>query len=158
VIGGNGIQDLKKIGQEIVHAAAFSEPPVHLGSGVSEGSFFKNGKIMLAFKGLGWVNERPCAVVGYDSGESSFQMTVNPTPELQIQTTGSSHYFGDIYKDLKTKWVQKVTMTEFVVSETALPTPPTKINSVIERRISPVQPSHHQSLQTLHNFTFPQHL
>ncbi|GAH12455.1 unnamed protein product, partial [marine sediment metagenome] len=34
---GSGIQDLTKIGQKIVHAAAFTEPPVNLGSNISEG-------------------------------------------------------------------------------------------------------------------------
>ena len=51
------------------------------------------------------------------------------------QTVGSSHYFGDIYKDLASGWVQKATMTEIVVSETTLPTPPNKFNAVIERLI-----------------------
>jgi hypothetical protein len=54
---------------------------------------------------------------------------------MEIRTIGSSHYFGDIYKDLATQWVQKVTMAELVVSETTLPMPLNKINSVIERNI-----------------------
>lgn len=62
-------------------------------------------------------------------------MQMKPMPEMEISTTGSSHYFGDIYKDLATSWVQKVTMTELVVSETILPMPPNKINVVIEREI-----------------------
>lgn len=132
---GNGIQNLKMIGQKIVHAAAFSEPPVNLGSNVSEGSFFKNGEITLEFKGLSVVNGKHCALLEYDSGESSFKMIMKPMPNMEIQTVGSSHYKGDIYKDLATNWVQKVTMIEVVVSETTLPMPPNKINSVIERNI-----------------------
>ena len=34
--GGKGIQDLKSIGDKIVHAAAFTEPPVNLGSGIEK--------------------------------------------------------------------------------------------------------------------------
>lgn len=132
--GGNGIQDLKRIGQKIVHAAAFSKPPVNLGNQVAEGSFFKNGKITLELKGVSIVHGKPCALVAYDSGESTFKMMMQPTPEMKIQTVGSSHYFGDIYKDLSTNWVQKVTMIETVVSETSLPMPPHKINAVIERQ------------------------
>lgn len=132
---GKGIQDLTKIGQKIVHAAAFSEPPVNLGNNISEGSFFKNGEITLEFKGLSVVNGKHCALVEYDSGESSFKMIMKPMPNMEIQTVGSSHYKGDIYKDLATNWVQKVTLIEFVVSETTLPMPPNKINSVIERNI-----------------------
>ena len=96
---------------------------------------FGNGEITLEFKGLSVVCDRYCALLGYDSGQSSFKMIMKPMPNMEIQTVGSSHYKGDIYKDLATNWVQKVTMTEFVVSETILPMPPNKITSVIERDI-----------------------
>ncbi len=132
---GKGIQDLKKIGQKIVHAAAFSEPPVNLGSNTAEGSYFKNGEITLEFKGLSTVNGRTCALLEYDSGESSFKMIMRPMPNMEILSVGSSHYRGDIYKDIATNWVQKVTMNEVVVSETTLPMPPNKIDSVVERII-----------------------
>ena len=132
---GKGIQDLKKIGQKIVHAAAFSEPPVNLGSNIAEGSYFRNGEITLAFKGLSSVNGRLCALLEYDSGESSFKMIMKPVPNMEILSVGSSHYRGDIFKDIATNWVQKVTMNEVVVSETTLPMPPNKINSVFERII-----------------------
>ncbi|MGH7453715.1 MAG: hypothetical protein ACRENG_20365, partial [bacterium] len=78
---GSGVQDLKKIGQKIVHAAAFSEPPVNLGSNIAEGSSFKNGEITLEFKGVSLVNGKPCALLEYDSGESSFKMLMKPMPE-----------------------------------------------------------------------------
>jgi hypothetical protein len=60
---------------------------------------------------------------------------MKPTPEMEIQAVGSSHYKGDIHKDLATNWVQKVTMAEFVVSEVTLPMPPNKVNTVVERNI-----------------------
>lgn len=132
---GNGIQHLKKIGQKIVHTAAFSEPPVNLGENIAAGSSFKNGEITLEFKGVSLMNGKSCALLAYDSGESSFKMLMKLTPEMEIRTIGSSHYFGDIYKALATNWVQKVTMTELVVSETTLPMPPNKVNNVIERNI-----------------------
>jgi hypothetical protein len=131
--GGGGIQDLKSIGQKIVHEAAFTEPPVNLGSNVAEGSSFKNGEITLELKGLSMVAGAACAMVGFDSGESSFKMTVKPMPNMEIRTVGSSHYKGDIYIDLVTNWVKKVTMDELVVTETTLPMPPGKVNAVIER-------------------------
>lgn len=133
---GSGIQDLKQIGQKIVHASAFSEPPVNLGSKILPGSSFKNGQITLEFKGLSVMNGKECALIEYDSGESSFKMIMKPAPLMEIQAVGSSHYFGDIYKDLSSNWIQKITMTEFVVAEVALPMPPNKINSVVERQIS----------------------
>jgi len=135
VDGAAGIQDLKSIGQQIVHAAAFTEAPVNVGSTVSKGSSFKNGKVTLEFKGVSRVAGATCALVGYDSGESSFQMIVNPTPNMEIRTKGSSHYMGDIHIDLATNWVQKATLAEFVVTEVTLPMPPNKVNAVIERDI-----------------------
>jgi hypothetical protein len=135
VSDGNGIQNLRKVGDRVVHAAAFSDAPTNLGSSFAEGSSFKNGEITLELKGLGLVNGKPCAIVGYDSGASSFKMIMKPMPELEVVTVGSSHYRGHIYKDLEAGWVQKATMTEMVVSETTLPMPPNKLNSVIEREI-----------------------
>lgn len=131
--GGKGIQDLKKIGQKIVHAAAFTEPPVNLGSGIAEGSTFKNGEVTLELKGLSLVDEVPCALVAFDSGESSFQMIVKPMPNMEVRSVGSSHYKGDLYVDLATRWVRKVVMDEVVVAESTVPALPNKINAVIER-------------------------
>jgi hypothetical protein len=136
VADGKGVQDLKRIGDVVVHSAAFSEAPTNLGGDVAEGSSFRNGEITLEFKGLSVVNGEECALVGYDSGESSFRMITRPMPEMEVVTVGSSHYWGDIYKNLKTRWVEKAMMTEIVVSETALPIPPDKVNAVIERSIT----------------------
>ncbi len=132
---GAGIQDLHLIGQKIIHDAAFSEPPVNLGSNIATGSYFKNGEITLEFKGLSVVNGRRCAIIGYDSGNSQFKMIVNAMPDLQVQSVGSSHYQGDLYKELKSNWIQKAVLTEWVVSATTVPTLPNKINAVTERNI-----------------------
>lgn len=131
----NGIEDLKKTGDRIVHAAAFTEAPVNVGSAVAEGSFFKNGEVTMEFKGLSVVNAKTCALVGHDSGASSFHMIVPINQEQKIETVGSSHYFGDIYLDLVSFWPQKVTLIEFIVSEVTLPFPPDKVNSVVERQL-----------------------
>lgn len=132
---GSGVQDLTRIGDIIVHEAAFSEPPVNLGSNVMEGSYFRNGRITLEFKGLSVVNGRQCALLEYDSGRSSFKMKMQPMPDLEVETAGGSHYSGDIHKDLESNWIQKATLSEWVVSETTLPMPPGKLNSVNERSI-----------------------
>jgi hypothetical protein len=133
---GNGVQNLKHIGDKIVHGASFSQPPVNLGSTVAEGSYFKNGEITLAFKGLGLLNEKTCAILEYDSGESSFYMLMKPMANMKITTKGSSHYWGDIYKDLTGGWIQKAVLHEIVISETDVPGLANKINSVIERSIT----------------------
>ncbi|MBZ5857295.1 hypothetical protein [Flavihumibacter profundi] len=131
----SGVQDLKNIGDKIVHAASFSQPKVNLGKQVSEGSYFKNGKITLEFKGLGLINGKSCAILEYDSGESSFYMLTKPMANMEVNTKGSSHYWGDIYKDLTAGWIQKAIMHELVVSETTVPGM-NKVNSVIERSIT----------------------
>ncbi len=132
---GNGAQDLHHIGDKIVHSASYSQPPVNLGSQIAEGSYFKNGEITLTFKGLGLVNQKACGILGYDSGESSFYMLMKPMANMEITTKGSSHYWGDIYKDLSSGWIQKATLQEMVVSQTTIPGMTSKTNSVVERSI-----------------------
>lgn len=132
---GNGIEDLTKIGQKVVHATAFSKAPVNVGSNVAAGSFYKNGEVTLEFKGLGLVDHSVCAILTVDSGQSSFNMRMRPVPEMEIKTTGGSRYIGDIYLDLNTKWVSKVVAYEMIVSQTTLPMPPNKINAVGARDI-----------------------
>src|SRR4030095_15376572 len=133
---GKGVQDLSHIGDTVVHYASWSEPPVNLGSQIEKGSVFKNGKITLGFKGLSLVNGKSCAVIEYDSGESSFTMLMKPSPDLEIKTTGTSHYWGDIFKAMETGWIQKATLHEIVVSETAVPGQSNKANATIERSIT----------------------
>lgn len=132
--GGNGVQNLSRIGDKIIHAAAFTEPPVNLGSSIKEGSTFKNGEITLQFKGISLVNDNECALLAFDSGASSFHMIMEPMPSMMVETRGSSHYFGDIHIDLKSFWVQQVVMAEFVVSETNIASMNMKINGIIERQ------------------------
>jgi hypothetical protein len=133
VDGGKGIQDLKHIGDRIIHAASFTEPPVNLGSNIEKGSTFKNGEVTLGFKGVSLVDEATCAIVAFDSGQSSFQMIVKPLPNMEVRSVGASHYKGDIYLDLATRWPRKVTMDELVVAESTVPMLPNKVNAVIER-------------------------
>lgn len=132
---GKGIQDLKYIGERIIHDAAFTEPPVNLGTNIKKGSYFRNGEISLELIGISVIHKMICAIINFDSGESSFKMIMEPAPDMQITTHGSSHYFGDIYKNLRTNWVEKVIMNEFVISETAIPQAPYKVNSIIERSV-----------------------
>ena len=134
--GGKGIQDLKSVGHKIVHAASFTEPPVNLGGYIAKGSTFKNGEVTLELKGLSIVDEAACAIVAFDSGESSFQMIMKPMPNMEVRSVGSSHYKGDLYIDLVTRWVRKVTLDELVVAETTVPMLPNKINAVIERTLA----------------------
>jgi len=134
-VGGRGIQDLTNIGQRIVHSSAFTQPPVNLGSGIKEGSYFRNGQVTLEFKGVSVVDGAACAVVGYDSGESTLKMIMPLGADKEMVTTGGSQYRGDLYIDLATRWVRKVTMDEFVVTETTIPGPLPKIDSYTARHL-----------------------
>lgn len=113
-----GLARLRKVGDSVVHAAAESVAPVHLGSAIKEGSVFRNGRVTLELKGLSEVEGRPSALLGYDSGESSFLMMVEAMPGFATRTEGASHYFGDLYLDLETLWLNKATLREIVVSQT----------------------------------------
>jgi hypothetical protein len=116
---GRGIDLLKHIGDKIVHAAAGSEAPVNLGSIVKPGSIFHNGQVTLECKGVSLVDGKPCALVGYDSGESTLNMTVIYPDGKEVTTIGGSEYKGDMYIDLESDWVRKTTLDEFVVTEAA---------------------------------------
>ena len=130
---GKGVQDLHHVGDKIIHFAAYSTPAVNLGKQIKEGSVFRNGEITLEFKGLGTINKKSCALLGYDSGVSSFTMFMQYTPTMEITTNGSSHYWGDIYKDFQSGWIQQATLHEIVVSETVVSG--NKVPGVIERNI-----------------------
>ena len=130
-----GIEDLKAIGQTIRHGDAFSEPPVDLGEGIKKGSVFKNGDIKLVFKGVGLVDGAPCAVIGYDSGESTLKMIMAMGEGQETVTTGGSQYMGDLFIDLETRWMRKATLDEFVVTETSLPGGGPKIPSYTIRHL-----------------------
>ena len=68
------IQDLKSIGDRIVHVASFMAAPVHFGTEVKAGSTFTNGEVSLELTGLSLVDGAPCAVIAYDAGESKLKM------------------------------------------------------------------------------------
>ncbi len=129
---GKGIQDLKRIGKKIVHESAFSEPTMQLSGNIEDGSFFKNGEVTLEFKGLSIVDDVACAIVGFDSGDSSFKYLIKPTEDMEIKTVGAAHYWGDLYIELESRWVRKCAMGELTVSKVTLGNQK-DINSVMER-------------------------
>ncbi len=63
-------------------------------------------------------------------------MITTPMLNFEVRTVGSSHYWGDVCKDLETNWVRKATLTELVVSETTIPGQANTVKGVIERSIS----------------------
>lgn len=133
---GKGIQALSKIGDKVVHSASHSKPPVNLGAGIKEGSYFKNGEIVLSFKGLSAVNNKPMAIVSYDSGESEFNMIVALNDKMETNSYGRSRYNGDIFIDLQTMWPAKIDLIEYVITETKMQSPAMKLNNVVERLVN----------------------
>ncbi len=110
------IKHLEKVGDTVLHNAAGTKPRIELGDIAGEGSYFQNGQVTLTFKGLTVIDGAPCAVIGYDSGESSLEMHLEAAPGMKLDIVGTSHYFGDIVIDLSTMWVRKADMMEFVVT------------------------------------------
>jgi len=117
---GDGIQNLKEIGQRVVHPASFILAPVAFGTEVQQGSFFKNGEISLELRGLSVVDGTPCALVAYDAGESTLKMIIQGPDGRRNVTDGGSLYRGDIYIDLATRWVRKATLDEYQISQSNL--------------------------------------
>jgi hypothetical protein len=132
---GGGIQDLRQMGQRIVHAAARRDAPISLEGVADKSSTFKLGEVTLELKGTSVVDGRRCALVGYDSGDASLVMTFNPAPQVTVAIHGGSHFFGDLYVDLATQALRKATLAEFVVQELSGAALPQTIHTVIERKL-----------------------
>jgi len=130
-----GVEQLKLVGDRIVHPGAHSEAPVSLDGVVRSGSVFRNGELTLELKGLSLVDGRPCALVNYDSGESTLKMAFVRGEREDLMMEGGSEYTGDIYIDLASGWVRKVTLDEFVVTQTSTRSQPNKIPGYTARHI-----------------------
>jgi hypothetical protein len=130
-----GIQELKNAGDRAVHASAFTEAPISLGTTIKSGSVFRNGEVTLELKGLSVVDEAACVLVGYDSGESTLRMTIALGKDQDVMTEGGSEYKGGIYIDLETGWVRKATLDEFVVTQNETTNAPNRIPGYTVRHI-----------------------
>jgi hypothetical protein len=130
-----GIEQLKSVGDRIVHPGAYSEAPVSLSGVVRPGSSFRNGRLTLELKGVSLVDDRPCALVNYDSGESTLRMAFIRGDREDMLMEGGSEYTGDIYVDLTSGWVRKVTLDEFVVTQSSTPSQPDKVPGYTARHI-----------------------
>jgi hypothetical protein len=130
----NDIKMIRRIGDKIVHHATNSRVPVGLDEAMNKGSEFRNGKMTLEFKGLSLVDGLACALLEYDSGDSSFIMYMNALPGMEMVAEGASHYMGDVYVELGSKWLRKATLYELVVTQVET-NGKTTANAVIEREL-----------------------
>ena len=106
---GKGVQHLNKIGDDIILDGSYAESPIP-GKLAKKNSIWKNGEIVLEFKGLGNVDGRRCAIIGIDSGVCRWNMPMTYMPIMNLKTTGVSNYQGDLYLDLNSKWVRKISL------------------------------------------------
>jgi hypothetical protein len=119
-----------------VHPGAFNEAPVSVTGVVRPGSVFRNGELTLELKGVSLVDDRPCALVNYDSGETTLKMAfIQGGDSENVFMEGGSQYTGDIYIDLASGWVRKVTLNESVVTQTYVTSRPDKIPGNTVRHI-----------------------
>ena len=116
---GDGIQNLKSIGDRIVVEGSFAESPLP-GKLAKDSAFWKNGEITLAFNGLSIVDGETCAVLGLDSGVCHWSMPMTYMPVMNLKTVGVSNYQADIYLDLETMWVRKLDMVLFEITTTTM--------------------------------------
>ena len=128
------IRALKYIGDKVIHSAANGSAPVGLGEAFKKGSEFRNGEINLEFKGLSMVDDVPCALLEYDSGDSSFTMFMEAMPGIEMIAEGASHYMGDVYVELESNWLRKATLYELVVTQSTANGKVTE-NAIIEREL-----------------------
>ena len=130
-----GIEQLRSIGDRIVHPGAFTEAPVSVTGVVRSGSIFRNGELTLELKGASLVDDRPCALVNYDSGESTLRMAFLEAGHEDVAMEGGSRYTGDLYIDLASGWVRKVILNESVVTQTSTASRPAKVPGYTLRHI-----------------------
>lgn len=113
---GPGIQDLRRIGDEILHGTSAAEAPLGNVPGLSEGSTFVHGDVRLIWKGISRVHDRVCAIVGFATTDNHYKMIIEPAPNFTVVTEGKSRHAGDLYIDLESGWVLRAEMSETVVS------------------------------------------
>jgi hypothetical protein len=107
---GKGLQHLTRIGDKVVHDAAFQETTIP-GSLAVKGSFWKNGEVTLEFKDLGDVDGKSCGILGLDWGECTWAMPMTIMRPMRLKMAGASTCRGDIYLDLESKLVRRLVTT-----------------------------------------------
>jgi hypothetical protein len=118
LLEGKGIEDLKKIGDRVLHGTSNTHAPLGNVPGLSEGSEFVHGEVHLSWKGLSRIQNRPCAIVGFQTTDNRYRMVIKPVSTFSVVTEGKSRHAGDLYIDLESGWVLRAEMSETVVSWT----------------------------------------
>ena len=72
------------------------------------------------FKGLGVIDGKKCAIIGFNERGGGYVMYIRPMPILKVKTKGGTRYSGEIYIDLESLWVKKVNATIIDMTKTTM--------------------------------------
>ena len=114
------IGDLKRIGDKNESEISSTEVPINLGSVILDGSKYKTGITVLEFKGLSNVDDKPCAIIGYEEIGGTWVTFIQAMPLMKVKTVGGTQIRSDIYVDLASLWVQKATYIVTDITKTTL--------------------------------------
>ena len=81
---------------------------------------FLHGIETLDFKGLSVINSKTCVILGFDERGGGYVMYMKPMPILKVKTVGGTRFSGDIYIDLESLWVKKITATVIDMTKTTM--------------------------------------
>jgi hypothetical protein len=92
------------------------ELPVHLGDTIKEGSVYRLGDARTRLDGIGLVNKQPCAIVAFDSDDSSFLMKLD-MPNMKMDVEGYSRFEGNVQVELASNWPASCNWKEIIVTQ-----------------------------------------
>lgn len=125
------VGDFKRIGDKNESELSSSELPISLGSVILDGSKYKTGLTELEFKGLSNVDNKSCAIVGYQEIRGSWVTYIQAMPLMKVKTVGGTQIRADIYIDLASLWVQKATYIVTDITKTTLFGIPVDISTIV---------------------------
>ena len=114
---GSGDLALHRIGQGTIVEP--SETSLEFGSTFGEGSVFKGEKMLIELRGVGLVDDAPCAILAFRSG-GWFTALMTPAPNVDIKTVGRSRFSGEVFLDLASGWPTRVAMDLTDVTRTTM--------------------------------------
>ncbi len=106
---------LRRIGDS-VDMGGRQELPVHLGDSIKEGSVYRLGDGRRRLDGIGLVNKQPCAIVAFDSDDSSFLMKLD-MPNMKMDVEGYSRFEGNVQIELASNWPASCKWKEIIITQ-----------------------------------------
>ncbi len=111
---GKGIQDLHRVGDSVIHAAAYRLlPEAERRETTEPTTTSRNGEVTLEFLGISLRGGEQCALMRVDSGECSRFYTNNRGEPV---VTGSFRYRADLNVELVSGWVAGAAVVERILA------------------------------------------